>query len=277
MYRFKRMVPLMALLALAAIQTAGRAHAQQPPPDNGGGPGGGPGGAGNGFGGGGPPDGGPPDPAEFRRHLVDRIERQMNVTATTFAALKPDIDKILSLREAVEGSGHPGPPDGGPGGDDNGPPDMNGGGGGGGGPGGDPTGGGGNQDAGGQGGGGNGSRTETTTSRRHRRGQSGTTFTQVGGDTTKTGTIEAGGTPSTDDPTAVDLVDKVRTLRLTLRQTEDDDAAAGDAAVATEVKDVRAARAKAVAELAKARKDLKGLVHSSAHADAVLVAAGVLD
>jgi hypothetical protein len=279
--RLRRIAPLAAALALAALQNPHPAHGQQPPPDNGGGMGGG-----GGFGGGGgdmPPGGGPPSQAQMQERMIRNLKRQLDATSADFTAMLPDIEKIIQLRQAVDANVRPGPP-GRPGGDDNGggggPQDMNGGGGNG--PPGDPNGGGGPPDMNAGGGGGNdqnanadananGNNDAAATPHRHRRGA------QDGNDaqTADNGGNDPDAGPVTGDAVAADLTTKVRTLRADLRQSGPADGGS-DTDLSHDVAAVRAARAKAVDELAAARKDLKGLVKSPRQ-EAVFVATGILE
>ena len=242
-------------------------------------------GGGGGMGGGGdmPPGGGPPSQAQMQRRMVRSLKRQLSASSTDFAAMLPDIEKIIQLRQAIDGTTRPEPP-GRPGGDDNGggggPPEMNGGGGGdpnggGGGPGGGGGGGGGDPQNGGGGGGGGGNdhNADAATTTRHRRRAAQDGNDAQPADNAGNGSADADAQVA-PDALASDLTAKVRALRASLRQSDPADAA--DADVTTGVTDVRAARTRAVDELTAARKDLKTMV-KSARQEAVLVAAGILD
>ena len=274
MRRFTR--PVLPLLVALLATSVPHARGQQgPPPDDGGGPGdtGGPGG---GPGGDRPPGGGGPGgPVQTQQRVLAMLNRQLETDRTAFAAIEPTIRTILQLKQAIDGSSRPERP-GHPGGNDaDGPADD-----------GRPDGGPPDHDDGpnrglsrGGGPGGNDRDDDATTGRRH---GSGTTAGGLDaarpsdGGTTDGEPAKGDGiaSRSKDDPVAVDLTRKRRTLRDTLRRQPRGE---GDAAgMAAQVTAVRAARSKAVEALAAARTTLRAKV-ASPYQDAVLVAAGVLD
>jgi hypothetical protein len=187
------------------------------------------------------------DPAAFRQQFLDDIKQQLAMSDADFAAIQPEIERIMQLQRQTQARRMMGPP---PGGGPNGGP-GGGGPGGFGGPGGGPGGGGpggGGPGGGGPGGGGPGGG-----------GPGGGGPGGFGG---------FGGPPSDQPPSDVQM--KTDSLAQVLQDTN---ASPQDIKAALDA--LRAAKARANDDLTKARQDLTQVL--TAHQEAVLVSMGLLE
>ena len=243
-----RMINTLRLACLTLSLTAGGAALAQNAPDNNQPP---------------PMQPGGPGPGGFGQRMIDDIKQQLGMSDADFSAIQPGVEKVMQLQREANfrpmfgpgggGPGGPGGPPGGIGGPGGGPsgqgfgqggPGGGGGGGGFGGPGGDPN-------AGGQGGGPGG-------------------FGGPGGGGLGGGGPDGFGGPPQMDQTPSDVQLKADKLRQVMN-----DLAATPLDIKAALDDLRAAKAKALENLAAARQELSHVLNP--HQEAVLVSMGLLE